>query len=83
MAFRKHLGYAQTLGHHGVTNDLIYIDIGARNPDSSIKEFHKSYPRGKDFYTYAFEADATFMPMYNKTQNLTYINAAVSTFDGP
>ena len=63
----------------------IYIDLGARNPKgkgASIEYFQREYPGGSTFYVYAFEADKRFRPMYKGLPNTTYIEAAVSTFDG-
>lgn len=82
MKHRKKLGYTQTLGHIGTSNNSIYIDIGARNPESSFSEFKKNYPNGQNFYTFAFEADPKFKNMYKSIANLTYIEKAVATKDG-
>lgn len=82
MAHRKKLGYSQTLGHVGSSNNSIYIDMGARSPDSSVNKFKRSYPNGHNFYTFAFEADPKFAKMYTGMENLTYIQKAVSNKDG-
>ena len=60
----------------------IYIDLGAREPSGSVESFRRGYPGGADFSVFAFEADKTFAPMYKQLKNVTFIQAAISTFDG-
>ena len=45
------------------TNRLIYLDLGANSPSSSIRPFRELYPDGASFAVTAFEADpAWFQP---------------------
>lgn len=84
--FRRLLGYKTALGLHADARHAkrrIYLDMGARSPGSSIAQFRDTYPDGTLFETFAFEADPSFASMYVGMPNVTFISAAVSTFDGP
>lgn len=81
---RKDVAFATSLAHHGRPAEMqIFLDFGARSPRSSIREFRTRYPHGDRFAVYAFEAERSFARAYRGLANVTFINAAVSTFDGP
>merc|ERR1719291_904878 len=61
---------------------FIYLDIGARHVNSSVLPFRASYPGGLLFDLYAFEADPRFAQEYAHYPSISYIETAVSTFDG-
>ena len=70
---------------------LVYVDLGAREPNSSILTFVRDYPHGDIFdELVAFEADARFAPLYASSnplgaasaQPITLVPGAVATFEG-
>lgn len=60
-----------------VNSRLIYLDLGARDYDSSIPTFVNNYPSGKEFRVIAFEADPKWNFYYNDRKNVEYYNFAV------
>ena len=87
IVLRKKQGYAETLAHHhpGTIKNGVFLDLGARGPSSSIRDFILNYPQGRGFKLHAFEADASLSPAYKQPRwrNVTLHSVAVSTFDGP
>ena len=51
-------------GSDSRSSRLIYLDLGANSPGSSIWRFVETYPRGARFEVIAFEADPQWAPQY-------------------
>lgn len=62
----KSVKYLPTITTIGNRRRCIYVDIGARNYESSIGSwFQKAYPKqGRNFTIFAIEADSTFRQSY-------------------
>ena len=65
---------------------LIYLDLGANTPDSSVGWFKDHYPRGKEFEIFAWEADPKYFPQYAEKNwtggKVTLFESAVGTYEG-
>ena len=68
-ASRNLAAFTHTLGHiwrpsAARGGRLIYLDLGANAPASSIRPFRVMYPEGESFTVTAFEADPAWFPLY-------------------
>ena len=68
---RSQTAFAHTLGHiwrpkAARGGRLIYLDLGANSPMSSIRPFGDLYPDGESFAVTAFEADPAWAPLYEQ-----------------
>ena len=68
---RSEASFAHTLGHAWRPSAarggrLIYLDLGANSPSSSIRPFRELYPDGASFAITAFEADPSWFPLYEQ-----------------
>ena len=70
-----HMEYPTTLKH-------VYIDLGARDYESSVGWFRTMYPRGELFEVHAFEIHKVYEAGYAKDKNCTFHLAASWTENG-
>ena len=66
---RNGVAFTHTLGHiwrpsAARGGRLIYLDLGANAPASSIRNFRALYPDAESFTVTAFEADPSWFPLY-------------------
>lgn len=87
---RTRQSFSATLGHRWRPSDsksrLVYLDLGANAPDSSVVPFRHRYPDGHLFSVTAFEADTQWYDAYgngtrhcqhHQTCGVTLIRAGV------
>lgn len=60
---------------------LIFIDLGARNYESSTLRFRTMYPHGREFTAFAIDPDNTYAPEFER-HNVTFLNYAAFTQNG-